>query len=124
MRHKSAKRQLGRRRHQRDQLMRGLCAGLLEHRHIVTTEAKGKELRMFVEPLITEARKEMTLHRRRSLLSKVGQRESLSSLIEIAKENAKREGGYLRISQVGACQGNGASMVRVDFSEKNNSSNK
>jgi large subunit ribosomal protein L17 len=118
MRHKAAKRQLGRRRHQRDQLMRSLSTGLLEHGSIVTTETKAKELRMFIEPLITEARKELTLHRRRALLSKLGQENSLSALIDIAKNNAKRDGGYTRISQVGSCQGNGASMVRIDFIEQ------
>ncbi len=116
MRHKSAKRQLGREKHKREQLMKSLCAGLLEHGFIVTTETKAKELRKFVEPLITEARKEMTLHRRRSLLSKIGQQDNFSALVEIAKDNAKRDGGYTRISRVGSCLGNGASMVRVDFS--------
>lgn len=116
MRHKAAKKQLGRKRHQREQLMRGLCAGLLEHGSIVTTKTKARELRMFIEPLITEARKELTLHRRRSLLSKLGQKDSLPALIEIAKDNAKRDGGYTRITQLGSYQGDGASMVRVDFS--------
>lgn len=79
---------------------------------------------MFVEPLITEARKEMTLHRRRNLLSKLGQKDRLPALIEIAKDNAKRDGGYTRITHLGSCQGDGASMARVDFSERDAVSNK
>lgn len=122
MRHKAAKRQLGRKKHQREQLMRSLCAGLLEYGSIVTTKAKAKELRMFIEPLITEARKEMTLHRRRSLLSKVGKENSFSALVEIAKDNAKRDGGYTRISQIGSSQGDGAPMVRIDFSGQDSAS--
>jgi large subunit ribosomal protein L17 len=121
MRHKAATKQLGRKRHQRDQLMRSLSAGLLEHGSIVTTKTKAKELRKYIEPIITEARKELTLHRRRRLLSKVGENGSLMALLEIAKDNAKRDGGYTRISNLGAAEGNGAPMVRVDVLRKEDS---
>src|SRR5258708_39883676 len=71
MRHRKAGRKLGRNATHRLALMRNLALALFRHERIITTEAKAKEARPFVEKLITLARKG-TLHARRLVLARVG----------------------------------------------------
>ena len=115
MKHKKKGRTLGRTATKRKQLFTNMTTSLLEHGSIVTTEAKSKELRSFVEPLITEAKGELTLHRRRRLLSKLGKQDDLMSLVSVAKEHAKRPGGYLRLTKMPGVRGDGAAMVRIEI---------
>src|SRR2546423_1840779 len=97
MRHRKAGRRLGRNASHRLALMRSLTMALFEHDRIITTVAKAKEVRPFVEKLITLAKKG-TLHARRLAVARLHDKESVSKLFkEIAPRFTDRAGGYTRI---------------------------
>ncbi|MCS7014615.1 MAG: 50S ribosomal protein L17 [Gemmatales bacterium] len=112
MRHLKAGRKLGRNAAHRRALMRNLAWALFEHERITTTVAKAKELRRFVEPIITLARKG-TLHARRLVLARMGGKKRIwmadkdgneievdlfkKLFQEIAPRYRDRPGGYTRI---------------------------
>ena len=117
MRHRKAGRQLRRTSEQKLALMRGLATSLIEHEAVETTEAKAKELRPFVERLITKA-KEGTLHARRLAGRHVRKRETADKLFqEIGPRYASRAGGYTRILKTGHRKGDGAEMARIELIE-------
>jgi large subunit ribosomal protein L17 len=117
MRHRKAGRQLRRTSEQKLALMRGLATSLIEHEAVETTEAKAKELRPFVEKLITKA-KEGTLHARRLAGRHVRKRETADKLFqEIGPRYASRAGGYTRILKTGHRKGDGAEMARIELIE-------
>ena len=117
MRHRKAGRQLRRTSEQKLALMRGLATSLIEHEKVETTEAKAKELRPFVEKLITKA-KEGTLHARRRAGRHVRKREAAVQLFEeIGPRYASRAGGYPRIHKTGHRKGDGAEMARIELIE-------
>lgn len=118
MRHRKAGRSLRRTSEQKLALMRSLATALIESGAIETTEAKAKELRPFVEKLITKA-KEGTLHARRLAGKHVHKREAADKLFqELGPKNAKRAGGYTRILKTGHRKGDGADMARIELVEK------
>ena len=117
MRHRKAGRQLRRTSEQKLALMRGLASSLIEHESIETTEAKAKELRPFVEKLITKA-KSGTLHDRRLAIRLVQKREVADKLFqEVGPRYAGRPGGYTRILKTGHRKGDGAEMARIELVE-------
>jgi len=115
MKHRHGNRILSRVTADRKQLLQNLASGLLTHGSIVTSEAKGKELRRFLEPLITRAKREESLHVRRQLLASLLHKGDVTNLLEVAKAAAKRPGGYMRLTKLPARRGDGASEVRVDI---------
>lgn len=118
MRHRKAGRQLRRTGEQKLALMRGLATSLIQYGAIETTEAKAKELRPFIEKLITKARSG-TLHDRRIVGRHVHQRSAADKLFgEIGPKFAKRPGGYTRILKIGHRKGDGAEMARIELVEK------
>ena len=117
MRHAKAGRQLRRTSEQKLALMRSLAQSLFERGAIETTEAKAKELRPFVEKLITKA-KSGTLHARRLAIRHVQKREVADKLFqEIGPRYATRAGGYTRILKTGHRKGDGAEMARIELIE-------
>jgi len=117
MRHRKAGRSLRRTSEQKLALMRNLATSLIESEAIETTEAKAKELRPFVEKLITKARTG-TLHTRRLAGRHVQKREAADKLFqEIGPRFAKRQGGYTRILKTGHRKGDGAEMARIELVE-------
>jgi len=104
MRHLRRGRKLNRTASHRKALMRNLASALIIHKRIQTTDAKAKELRTYVEPLITFA-KQGTLHARRQVLKalpgKHGQMVTAILFNEIATQMADRPGGYTRITKLG-----------------------
>lgn len=97
MRHLKAGRKLGRNASHRTALMRNLARALFQHGRIITTVAKAKEMRPFVEKLITLAKKG-SLHARRIALSKLPDKEAVAKLFsEIGPRFQDRPGGYTRI---------------------------
>jgi len=115
MRHRKAGRQLRRTSEQKLALMRNLAQQLIEHGAIETTEAKAKELRPFVEKLITKA-KAGTLHARRLAGRHVQQRDVADKLFqEVGPRFATRQGGYTRILKTGHRKGDGAEMARIEL---------
>ena len=117
MRHRKAGRQLRRTSEQKLALLRNLATSLIENGAIETTEAKAKELRPFVEKLITKARTG-TLHSRRLAGRHVQKREAADKLFqEIGPRFATRTGGYTRILKTGHRKGDGADMARIELVE-------
>ena len=117
MRHRKAGRQLRRTSEQKLALMRSLAKSLIERGAIETTEAKAKELRPFIEKLITKA-KTGTLHARRLAGRHVQHRETADKLFqEVGVMFATRTGGYTRILKVGHRKGDGAEMARIELIE-------
>jgi len=115
MRHRKAGRQLRRTSEQKLALMRNLATSLIEAESIETTEAKAKELRPFVEKLITKARTG-TLHSRRLAGRHVQKREAADKLFqELGPKFATRAGGYTRILKTGHRKGDGAEMARIEL---------
>jgi large subunit ribosomal protein L17 len=118
MRHRKAGRQLRRTGEQKLALMRSLATSLIQHGAIETTEAKAKELRPFVERLITKARSG-TLHDRRLAGRHVQQRAVADKLFQdVGPKFAKRPGGYTRILKIGHRKGDGAEMARIELIER------
>jgi large subunit ribosomal protein L17 len=115
MRHRKAGRQLRRTSEQKLALMRSLASSLIERGSIETTEAKAKELRPYVEKLITKA-KTGTLHSRRLAGKVIQKRETADKLFaEIGPMFATRQGGYTRILKTGHRKGDGAEMARIEL---------
>jgi len=95
--------------------MRSLASSLIERGSIETTEAKAKELRPYVEKLITKA-KTGTLHSRRLAGKVIQKRETADKLFaEIGPAFATRQGGYTRILKTGHRKGDGAEMARIEL---------
>lgn len=115
MHHRKAGRQLRRTSEQRLALLRNLAISLIEHGAIETTEAKAKELRPFVEKLITKA-KRGTLHSRRLASRDVHVRRVADSLFRnVGPAFATRAGGYTRILKTGHRKGDGAELARIEL---------
>ena len=115
MRHRVKGRRLKRTSEQKLALIRSLAQALIERGAIETTEARAKELRPFVEKLITKA-KSGTLHDRRLAGRHVQKREINDKLFtEVGPKFASRAGGYTRILKVGHRKGDGAEMARIEL---------
>lgn len=115
MKHKRATKTLGRNATERGYLFRTMSSQLLQHGSIVTTRAKAQELRRFFEPLVTEAKKEPTLARRRNLIRKIHNSKDVTKLFALGQEQQKRAGGYLRLTRLPIQRHDAAPMVRVDI---------
>ncbi len=103
MRHHNQNRTFGRPRNQRTALLRGLALSLIEHGKIQTTEAKAKELRPYVEKLITNGKSD-TIASRRQVATKLGEPSNVvikKLFDDIAKRYSDRNGGYTRIVKLG-----------------------
>lgn len=98
--------------------MQNLTSSFLEHGFLVTTEAKAKEFRKHFEPLVTKAREELTLTNRRRLIASLMHKTDLSTLVDVAKKQAKRAGGYLRITKLPITRTDAARMARIDIVEE------
>ena len=101
MRHAKLGRKLGRKTANRKALMMNLASSLIEHKKIKTTDAKAKELRRFIEPLITFAKKG-DIHSRRQVLKKIPHKSVVRELFDkIGPRYSERNGGYTRIIKLG-----------------------
>lgn len=103
MRHHNQNRTFGRTRKVRTALMRGLALSLIEHGKIQTTEAKAKELRPYIERIITRG-KDDSVASRRLIATRLGEpSDAVISKIftDISKRYADRNGGYTRIIKLG-----------------------
>ncbi|MDO8493524.1 MAG: 50S ribosomal protein L17 [bacterium] len=115
MRHHNSVRKLSRETGQRKALLRSLAESLVIHGKIKTTEAKAKELRPFIEKLVTKG-KDGTLASRRILISRLGSPEVVKKMVdEIAKKYTERKGGYTRILKLGTRGGDASPMALIEF---------
>jgi len=120
MRHLVKGKKLGRNTSHRKATMKALACSLIEHKSIQTTVTKAKELRRYIEPVITKA-KEDTSHTRRQAFSSLQDKNAVNILFEdIMPEVGDRPGGYTRVLKLGFRLGDSAEMALielVDFSD-------
>lgn len=120
MRHGKKFNHLGRTASHRKAMLSNMGASLLLHKRISTTLAKAKELKKFVEPLVTRAKEDST-HSRRIAFSYLKSKEAIKALFgEVIEKVGTRPGGYTRIIKTGFRLGDNAEMCiieLVDFNE-------
>src|ERR1700704_2408842 len=124
MRHNVAHRKLGRVTEHRIALLRNQAMALIRHERIETTMPKAKELRPFVERLITIAKRGVAsaeangsaLHARRMVLAELPDKDIVGKLFEtLVPRFAERPGGYTRILRVGFRRGDSAAVAQVEL---------
>jgi large subunit ribosomal protein L17 len=124
MRHRVAHRKLGRVTEHRIALLRNQATALLRYEHLTTTVPKAKELRPFVERLITVAKRGLaggdakghTLNARRLVMQDLQDREIVTKLFDtIAPRFAARAGGYTRLMRIGFRKGDSAEVAQVEL---------
>ena len=124
MRHRVAHRKLGRVTEHRIALLRNQATALLRYEHLTTTVPKAKELRPFVERLITVAKRGLaggdakghTLNARRLVMQDLQDREVVTKLFDtIAPRFAARPGGYTRLMRIGFRKGDSAEVAQVEL---------
>ena len=118
MRHKKAGRKFNRNSSHRKALFKNLAIALIERDIIKTTLPKAKELRRFVEPLITIG-KNYTVANRRHVFSKLRSNSAVAKLFTEVSVNAKdRNGGYTRIIKAGFRPGDKADMAYIELVDR------
>src|SRR5262245_20656532 len=124
MRHRVSHRKLGRVTEHRIAMLRNQAEALIRHEHIVTTVPKAKELRPFVERIITIAKRGLAggeangkaLHARRLVLKDIQNRDVVSKLFDtIAPRFETRPGGYTRILRIGYRKGDSAEVAQIEL---------
>jgi len=119
MRHGKKFNHLGRTAPHRKAMLSNMASSLILHKRIVTTVAKAKALRKYVEPLITRA-KDDTTHSRRMVFRHLQNKESVNELFsEISERVVDRAGGYTRILKTGNRLGDNASMCVIELVDYN-----
>jgi large subunit ribosomal protein L17 len=120
MRHRKSFNHLGRKSAHRKAMLANMAASLILHKRIKTTTAKAKELRSFVEPLITKSKEDSTSSRR-VVFGYLQDKDAVNELFrEVASKVGERPGGYTRILKLGNRLGDNADMCimeLVDFNE-------
>lgn len=117
MRHKKKGRKLGRKVGNRRALLMNLACQLIVHKKIKTTDPKAKELRSYIEPLVTLAKKN-SLHSRRLVIKKIPKKNIVRILFEeIAPMFSERPGGYTRITKLGYRDNDRAPVSVIEFVE-------
>ena len=124
MRHRVAHRKLGRVTEHRISMLRNQATALLKYEHLTTTVPKAKELRPFVERLITVAKRGLAagetngrvLNARRLVMEDLQDREVVTKLFDtIAPRFAERPGGYTRLMRTGFRKGDSAELAMVEL---------
>jgi large subunit ribosomal protein L17 len=119
MRHGKKFNHLGRTSSHRQALLSNLASSLILNKRITTTVAKAKELRKYVEPILTRA-KDNTTHNRRTAFSYLQNKESVKILFdEVGDKIANRPGGYTRIIRTGYRLGDNAEMCLIELVDYN-----
>ncbi|PWJ57698.1 large subunit ribosomal protein L17 [Dyadobacter jejuensis] len=119
MRHGKKDNHLGRTASHRKAMLSNMASSLIIHKRIETTLAKAKELRGYVEPLLTKA-KEDTTHNRRVVFSYLNDKESVKELFgNVSDKIANRPGGYTRIIKLGNRLGDAAEVAMIELVDFN-----
>ena len=116
MNHHKTARKFGREKKVRNALLKSLALSMVVNGKITTTESKARELRPFIEKLVTLAKKN-NLATRRLVVKKLSNRHSeVKKLFEtIAPKYMNREGGYTRVLKLGVRKSDGASMAQIEY---------
>jgi ribosomal protein L17 len=118
MKHRVAGRKLSRTSEHRIALFRNMAAALIKHEQIKTTLPKAKELRPYVEKLITLA-KRGGLSNRRLAIARTGDLTQVTKLFDVLGPRYKdRSGGYIRVLKAGFRQGDAAPMAIIEFVDR------
>ncbi len=118
MRHNNAFRKLNRTSSHRSAMFRNMSNSLLRHEAITTTLPKAKELRRYIEPVITLG-KNSTLNNRRIAFNKLRDRDNVIKLFaELGPRYLSRSGGYIRILKYGYRNGDNAAMALVELVDR------
>src|SRR5436305_13198542 len=120
MRHRVGQRKLGRVTEHRIAMLRNQAEALIRHERIETTVPKAKELRPFVERIITIAKRGLAnggaLHARRLVLKDIQNRDVVAKLFDtIAPRFEARPGGYTRILRLGYRRGDSAEVAQIEL---------
>ena len=119
MRHGVKNNHLGRKTPHRKALLRNLACQLIQHKRIVTTLAKAKALRVFVEPILTKSKTDDT-HQRRVVFSYLQDKEAIKELFgTVSMKIADRPGGYCRIIKLERRLGDAADMAMIELVDFN-----
>ena len=119
MRHAKRINHLGRTSSHRAAMLSNMAASLIKHKRISTPLAKAKELKQYVEPLVTRSKNDTT-HSRRMVFSYLQDKYAVTELFrDIAVKIADRPGGYTRILKTGFRQGDNAEMCIIEFVDYN-----
>ncbi len=120
MRHGKKNNHLGRTSSHRKAMLANMASSLIKHKRIITTVAKAKTLRIYIEPLITKS-KDATTHNYRTVFAYLKDKEAVTELFTVVSGKvASRPGGYTRILKTGNRAGDNADMAMielVDFNE-------
>ena len=123
MRHSVKGRKLNRTASHRSALLRNLATSLLKHKRIRTTVAKAKELRMFVEPLLSKAIVG-DLHNQKMVMDSIKDKEVVKELFStIVPTLGERKGGYTRVVKLGRRLGDGAEIAIIELVDYNEVAN-
>ena len=118
MRHKISGRKLQRKTGHRKALFRNMAAALIKHEQILTTAPKAKELRPYIEKLVTLA-KRGGLSNRRLAQARLLDETQLKKLFDVLAERyADRDGGYTRVIKAGIRAGDAAPMAVIEFVDR------
>lgn len=119
MRHKNKKNNLGRTAAHRDAMLSNMATSLIMHKRVFTTVPKAKELRKFVEPIITRSKDDSTSSRR-IVFSKLQNKHAVTELFQnVSEKVADRPGGYTRIIKTGYRLGDNAAMCFIELVDYN-----
>jgi large subunit ribosomal protein L17 len=119
MRHGKKFNHLGRKAGHRSAMLSNMANSLIEHKRINTTLAKAKELKKYVEPLVTKA-KDNSTHNRRTVFSYLKNKYAITELFgPVAEKVGDRPGGYTRIIKTGNRLGDNAEMCMIEFVDFN-----
>ncbi len=119
MRHGKKFNHLGRTASHRKAMLSNMAASLITHKRINTTLAKAKELKKYVEPLVTRSKTDST-HNRRMVFSYLQDKEAVTELFrEVSVKVADRPGGYTRIIKTGTRLGDNAEMAMIELVDFN-----
>ena len=122
MRHRKTGRKLNRNSPQRNSLKKSLAISIIEHESVRTTLAKAKEIRGYLEPLVTLA-KDNTVANQRLAYSKLRSKEAVAKLFEeLGPRYKDRPGGYLRVIKRGLRNGDKAPSAQVEFVDRQENS--
>jgi len=121
MRHGKTINHLGRTYSHRKAMLNNMACSLIIQKRIFTTTAKAKELRKFVEPLLTRSKPQNdTMHSRRTVFSYLQDKEAVKELFDVVGEKiAERPGGYTRIIKIGTRLGDNADMCMIELVDFN-----
>ena len=118
MRHGKKFNHLGRKAAHRKAMLANMACSLIEHKRIKTTLAKGKALRMYIEPLITKSKNDTT-HSRRVVFSYLKQKDAITELFgDVSSKVSARNGGYTRILKLSNRLGDNAQMAYVELVDR------